>query len=403
MSRPLRVLVVDHVAGVEAFRRKYELLAADPDVELTVLAPETWIENGREVRAPQPGGRYRVLTGRVAWRGRENRAFFLSGVAGAILRSRPDILHLQEEPFSLIALQCALLARLLRPGVRTVFYTFDNLREGFRYAYRPGALYGLIQRVVHAASDAGMASCRDAARVLVSRGFARPVRFVPLGVDPERYRPPGPERATERERRGLHGFVIGYVGRLLPMKGLSVLMEALPAVPGDWMLLVVGSGPEREAMEKRAEELDLRDRLRIEDGVPHEEVPALMGLLDAMVLPSLTTSHWKEQFGRVLTEAMACGVPVVGSDSGAIPEVIGEAGRVVPEGDPRALGEVLAALARDEGERERLAAAGRRRVLEHFSWERVVDRWTAAWRGLHEGGLLSEAAPDWTRPGGGAP
>jgi glycosyltransferase involved in cell wall biosynthesis len=395
------VLVVDHVAGVEAFRRKYELLAAAPGLELTVLAPESWIENGREVRAPRSVAGYRLLRGRVAWRGRENRAFFVTGVARALLRSRPHIVHLQEEPFSLIALQCALLARLLSPRARVVFYTFDNLHEGFRYSYRPSAFYGLVQRTVHALSHAALASCRDAGRVLASRGFAGAVRYVPLGVDPERYRPAGSDRAAERERRGLRGFVVGYVGRLLPMKGLDLLLDAAPAIPGDWSVLVVGSGPGEAALREQARRLGITDRVRIEGGVPHEDVPRLLGLLDALVLPSRTVPSWKEQFGRVLPEAMACGVPVVGSDSGAIPEVIGEAGRVFPEGDPGALSRELAALATDEDERKRLAEAGRARVLDHFTWERVAESWRELWEALLSGRAASEDAPAWARTGPG--
>jgi len=325
----------------------------------------------------------------------ENRAFFLSGIARALRRARPDVVHLQEEPFSVIALQCVLAARVLRPRAKIVFYTFDNLHDGFRYPYRPGFFYAAVQRTVHALTHAGLASCRDAGRILASRGFRRPVRYVPLGVDPERYRPAGPEREAERERRRLHGFVIGYVGRLLPMKGLAVLMDALPAVPGDWTLLIVGSGPEEAALRDHAERLGIGDRVRIEGGVPHEEVPGLMGLLDVLVLPSLTTSHWKEQFGRVLTEAMACGVPVVGSSSGAIPEVVGDGGRVAPEGDSRALGGILAELVSNPEERQTLAAAGRRRVAEHFRWERVVEGWKTVWEGVLTGRLASEAAPEW--------
>lgn len=395
MSAPLRVLAVDHVAGIDAYRRKYEMLARDPGIDLTVLLPASWIENGREVRAPRSCDGFRIRTGRVLWRGFENRAFFVTGVARAILRSRPDILHLNEEPYSLLALQCAAACRLLRPRARIVFYTADNLYPGFRYSYRPGFAYALIQRAVHRLADGAAAIGGEAGRVLSARGFAKPVRFVPLGVDPEVYRPAGPERPEERERRGLRGFVIGYFGRLLPMKGLADLIDALPRIPGDWTLLVVGSGPEQASLEDRARRLGIADRVRIAGGVPHEEVPRLLGLLDVLVLPSRTTPLWKEQFGRVLTEAMACGVPVVGSDSGAIPEVIGDAGRVFPEGDSAALARELASLAGDEGERRRLAEAGRRRVLEHFTWERVVAGWRALWDGLRAGTLRSEEAPAW--------
>jgi len=398
------VLVVDHVAGVEAFRRKYEILAAAPDLEITVLVPERWIEYGREVRAPRDVEGYRVRTGRVVWPGLENRGFFVSGVAEALLAVRPHVLHLQEEPFSLIALQCALLCRVLCPSAQIVFYTFDNLNEGFRYPYRPSMFYGVVQRVVHRLSRVGAASCLDAGRILRSRGFEGPIRYVPLGVDPGRYRPPGEERGAERARRGLDGFVVGYVGRLLAMKGIDTLVDAMPAVPGDWTLLVLGAGPERERVEARARQRGIADRVRIVPGVPHEEVPRWLGLLDVMVLPSRTTGKWKEQFGRVLTEAMACGVPVVGSSSGAIPEVIGDAGRIFPEGDSGLLGEILAELAGNAARRRRLAEAGHRRVLEHFTWEVVTRQWREIWDGLARGDVRSEDAPAWlARPAGGVP
>lgn len=397
MTAPLRVLVVDHVAGVDAFRRKYEILAADPGVELTVLAPESWIENGREVRAPASVSGYRLRTGRVAWRGREARAFFLTGVASAIRGARPDVLHLQEEPFGLIALQCALLCRLIHPRTKIVFYTFDNLHEGFRYVYRPSWAYGIVQRIVHRLVDAGSTGCTDSGRVLLSRGFDKPLRYVPLAVDPERYRPLGPERKALRSERGLRGFVIGFVGRLHPIKGPDVLVEAVADLPGDWTLLVVGSGPERANLEAAARARGIGDRVRFVDGVAHHEIPRLLGLLDVLVLPSRTTRRSKEQFGRVLIEAMACDVPVVGSDCGSIPEVIGDAGRVFPEGDAGTLRRILAELGASENERARLAEAGRRRVRDHFTWQRVVAGWRDLWDGLRAGNLRSEPAPGWVR------
>jgi quercetin dioxygenase-like cupin family protein len=96
-------------------------------------------------------------------------------------------------------------------------------------------------------------------------------------------------------------------------------------------------------------------------------VPSRLAQLDALVLPSLTRPNWKEQFGRVLVEAMACGVPVVGSDSGEIPRVIGQAGLSFPEGDAGALRASLAELMGSERRRAELGARGRIRVLEFIS------------------------------------
>jgi glycosyltransferase involved in cell wall biosynthesis len=92
-----------------------------------------------------------------------------------------------------------------------------------------------------------------------------------------------------------------------------------------------------------------------------------MSCCDALVLPSLTTPRWKEQFGRVLPEAMACGVPVIGSTSGNIPAMIGDAGIVVPEGDAGAVAAALRSLEESPERHARLAAAGRRRVVERLS------------------------------------
>src|SRR5262249_34312465 len=99
----------------------------------------------------------------------------------------------------------------------------------------------------------------------------------------------------------------------------------------------------------------------------------------ALALPSFGQPNWVEQFGRVLIEAMACGVPVVGSDSGEIPHVIGDAGLVVPEDDVSALRDALEALAADPARRAEYARRGRARVLERFTQEQVARRVAAVY------------------------
>ncbi len=395
MSERMRVLVVDHGGGVETARRRYELLAQHPELELTVLVPASWIENYREVRAETRADGYRILTGRVVWRGYENRGFFSTGLLAALQRTRPQVLHLMEEPFSLFALQSVLLSRLLVPRPKVLFYSFDNLHRGFRYPYRPSWAYGLLQRVVHRLSDGAMLACGEAGEVLRSRGFTKPIRHVSPGVDPQVFaKRDGGER---RRELGLDGFVVGYVGRLLRMKGLSLLLAALSELPSSCRLLLVGGGPDRSLVEDEARARGLGERIRILAGVSAAEVPSVLGLMDVLVLPSLTTTKWKEQFGRVLIEAMACEVPVIGASSGAIPEVIGDAGAVFPEGDASALASALRRLLEDVGERQRLAAAGRERVLRFFTWERVAESMARIYTDLVAGKLTSETQPPWTR------
>lgn len=394
----MRVLAVEHTGGIELFRGKWDWLRRYPDVELTVLAPETWIENFRLVRTDPRVEGYRVLTGRVAWRGYENRGFFYTGLARAIRETRPDVLHLVEEQFSLFALQSVALQRMLAPAAKVLFYTADNLHHGFRYPYRPSWAYGLVDRTVQRLSDCAVACSSDARDVLLSRGFTKPIRFVPLGLDPLHFRKQ--EAAELRDRLGMRGFVVGFAGRLLSMKGIHVLAEALEGASFDWTCLVVGNGPERESLVARARARGWEQRLRIVERVPHGGVPEYLNLMDALVLPSLSTRLWREQFGRVLVEAMACEVPVIGSSSGSIPEVVGEAGRITPEGDAQALREALEELAGGAALRAGLGAAGRARVLRHFTWEKAAAQYKAIYDGLMNGSLASEPAPAWARPTG---
>lgn len=103
---------------------------------------------------------------------------------------------------------------------------------------------------------------------------------------------------------------------------------------------------------------------------------------DALVLPSLTRPNWKEQFGRVLVEAMATGLAVIGSDSGAIPGVLGDAGLIVPEGDAEAITGALQRLYDEAGLRQALADKGRERVLQHFTHASVAQATVDVYRSL---------------------
>jgi glycosyltransferase involved in cell wall biosynthesis len=129
----------------------------------------------------------------------------------------------------------------------------------------------------------------------------------------------------------------------------------------------------------------LAERVTFHHHIPSEEMPAFYKALDALVLPSLSKPNWKEQFGRVLIEAMACGVPVVGSDSGEIPRVIGDAGMITPEGQATALAQALASLRDDNSLRQKLGRAGRERVLATYTHTRIAEATCEVYRWLASG------------------
>ncbi|MGB9873142.1 MAG: glycosyltransferase, partial [Anaerolineae bacterium] len=116
--------------------------------------------------------------------------------------------------------------------------------------------------------------------------------------------------------------------------------------------------------------------------VSPERMPELLAQVDVVVLPSRTTRVWKEQFGRILVEAMACKVPVVGSDSGAIPEVVGDAGLIFPEGDTEALAECLQRLKESPQQRRELAKRGYVRATTLYSQEYIAAQTVNFYSGL---------------------
>ncbi len=392
--RPIRVLAVDHTAGIAPFRKKFAALAAYPELELTVLAPARWVENYKVVRAVSSGERgYELLTGSVGWPGYENRGFFRSGLGPAIRKSRPDVLHLWEEPFSVIALQALWLARLWAPSARALFFSSDNLSRNFRYSYRPSWFYGRVERFAHGRCVAGTAVSEDVAEVLRAKGFAKPLEVIPHGLDLADY-PADPRgggevlatraRADEvRARFGLDPPVVGFVGRLLNQKGVDLLVRAVASMGEPRpSLVIVGDGPERAALEELIAGLGLSSTASVLPGVPHTEMPGLLAAIDVLALPSRTVAKWKEQFGRVLIEGMAAGCVVIGSDSGAIPEVIGDAGLLFQENDVESLTAALRRALGEPGLAAALRAAGRLRVRERYTWEAVASRIVELYRRL---------------------
>ena len=218
----------------------------------------------------------------------------------------------------------------------------------------------------------------EAIENLRRKGYRGKADVVPNGVDTDLFRPM--DRCACQQKFGFEGFIIGYAGRMVPEKGLMDLIEALPQCAPDVQVAFIGDGDFKPNLARRAEELGLGGRVHWLKQVAPQELPEIMNALDVLALPSHTTPRWKEQFGRVLVEAMACGIPVIGSTSGAIPEVIGGAGLVFQEGNVSELSKAIATL-RDHPEiAASFGKAGRNRVLEWSSWEQVAERMAGIYR-----------------------
>ncbi len=365
----MKVLLMDQNLVVPVYRRKWELLSKKPGIELLAVAPSVWIENYRRLTLAQgQSGPFPIVPLPVVWPGFENRSFYLRGVYRILRRVRPDVFIVFQELFSLFALQSLVCSRMVSPGSRLIFYSWDNLSKGTFYPYRPAKVYSLIEKLVACHADYILTANQEAADYFSGR-YDKPVRKVYFGIDVDNYRmeqAPGKGNREQKPR-----FVVGYIGRLLAMKGVDLLIRAACHLPEGIVLSIVGDGPESVSLKKLARDLHVEQRVIFQPGIPASEVKDALGRLDALVLPSRTTPGWKEQYGRILIEAMAAGVPVIGSSSGAIPEVIGDAGIIFPEQDVQALAAAITKLSEEEELRHTFARAGLSRV-ERFSSERFA-------------------------------
>jgi glycosyltransferase involved in cell wall biosynthesis len=282
-----------------------------------------------------------------------------------ILRRPWDVVHCWEEPYVVAGGQ---IARWAHGDARFVFWTFQNIAK----RYPPP--FGWIERYCLDRAAGWVASGASVVEALAPRGYERkPHRVIPLGVDVERFRPDADARRATRATLGWPDAgapVVGYLGRFVPEKGLALLQGALDALPTPWRALFVGGGALEPSL--RAWAARHGDRVRVVTDVPHDGVPAYLDAMDVLAAPSQTTPAWREQLGRMLIEAFACGVPVVASDSGEIPHVVGGAGVIVGERDAAGWVRALADLLDSPATRADLAERGRARVHADFAWPVVA-------------------------------
>ena len=363
----MRVLMASKALVVSAYHAKLEALGTQPGIELLALAPESWIENGRRQHAePVTPSGYRLCHQPLRLNGRFHLHWW-PGLADAVQEFRPDIVHIDEEPYNAATVHACRVARA--HGARVVFFAWQNLQRRYPPPFR------WFERYVFGRA-AGIAGTATAAKVLRAKGFAGRLAVVPqFGVDPELFAPgPAPARRS--------AFSIGFAGRMVEAKGIEMLLEAVCTLGSGVELRIAGTGPLDELLRQHATG---DARVRLFGALPSGAMPDFYRGLDVFVLPTLGRWGWTEQFGRAAIEAMACGVPVVVSDAGELPAVVGEAGRVVPTADVNALREALRDLRDDVQSRMCLAEAGRSRVLREFTHEGIAQSTAAFYRVLMDG------------------
>ena len=356
-----RVLVLSHTYLQPAHRGKLRAIAAR-GLEVTVAIPQRWRDPwfGRPIDVAwerQGGLEVFPLPARDPLK-------YATRALKALLRDRrPDLVQVEEEPDTPAARQVFSAARRL--GIPVVLFTHQNVPKGQGWwdAWKQRRMLRKLTGLVAGSDLAGTLVRQDAPNL-------------PIAVIPQL----GALAPHEPQHIPHEGLAIGFVGRLVPQKGLDSLMQALALQRGlKWRLTIVGDGPERERLEALASELRLAARVRWTGGLPSDQVANLWPDLDVLVMPSQASPDYREANGQVLMEAMANEVAVLGTDSGVIPELIGDSGIVVPANDAAALSWALEKMS-EQATRKGLAQAARARALRLYSDDAIAERTLQFWQ-----------------------
>lgn len=360
----VKILVASHAGVLEVNRAVYVELAK-LGFEVSFLVPESWKGDLIQDLHFQKGiseESCRFTTKPLVFSGNGSLFFYksLSGVPKDF-----DLLIIDEEPWSLSALQLSLWAG----NRRKIFYTKQNLKKKIPWIFR------LLEKVVFHSSTAALTVESEVEEVLRWKGYSKKIFDFPHSYDPELFQPLSKEeKAKKRIELGLdpEKVTLLYCGRLTEEKGILDFLSILQKIESSQLqCLIVGNGP----LESRIKnEFQGRPFLKLFPAIPHLQVGRTMAVGDVLVLPSRTQSNWKEQFGRVIVEAMACGLAVIGSDSGAIARVIDRCGggHWFPEGNLEEFLKVTKNLVQNTGLRMKLQERGQEYVAKNLTHEALA-------------------------------
>lgn len=291
------------------------------------------------------------------------------GTLRKLLRDfRPDLVQIEEEPVSQVAAVTTRIADRLK--IPSILFSAETIAREYRVSQRWRRRRSLGR------ARGFIGGSRPALNLLTREHTGRPATVIhQIGVGIPRLLTPVPHR----------GFTIGFTGRLVPERGLDLLLRACVQIHGAWELLVVGSGPAQEELEALAERLGVASRVTWAGALPADDLDMVWPRLDCLVAPSRTTREWSEPYGRAVMQAMGYGVPIIGSSSGVLPEVIGPAGLVVPEEDVAALADAIGQLLASPERRQEMAQTGRRRVMNEFVDAAIARKTHAFWETVLRG------------------
>jgi glycosyltransferase involved in cell wall biosynthesis len=373
----MKILVASHTYIVDLNCEKLRnLVKLEPNIEVTVVVPKRWrpggVQNQKTIESQfRQEGNFRVVPISNFSQNNQPLLTFSADIIPLLKDFRPDIIQVEQGAKSLGYAQFITLNRFLGLQSKNVFFTWWNLPYTNKFPITWLETYNLNN------TDGLISGNQDGVDILREHGYQGKAKVMPqLGVDEVLFSPSSqPELAQELGIQS-NQFIIGFVGRFVEEKGILTLIEAVSHLENlPWKLLLLGRGNLQETILKLAKQAGIEDKIILIESVPHAHVFRYINLMNTLVLPSettyktktLTAVGWKEQFGHVLIEAMTCKVPVIGSDSGEIPHVIGDSGLIFPEGNAEALRDCLLKLMQNRDLAQNLASKGYERGMTKYT------------------------------------
>lgn len=368
----MKLLVCSHPCVTPVNQAFFAEVERQTGWDLTLVVPASWeTEYGLRRAKRWPSLRGTLVPIPVWGSGSVPLHVYCTTFTQLLREVQPDALYVHNEPYAASTAQLWLANRATE-DVPMGFYSAQNITKDYPPPFR------WSEQALYRSAQFAFPCAESVLDTLRAKGYSGPATPLPLGIDASLYAPSPSARTLRAELAEGADVVFGYVGRITKEKGLPTLLQALHRLPHtlDWHLVVLGEGDWATKFDEHAAARGLTSRITRLGYVDHTEVPQYYAAFDLLVVPSETQPTWKEQFGRVLIESLACGTPVVGSSSGEIPVVVRRTGGglIFPEGEAAALAEQLAHLGTRPDRRTALARTGRQAVLNEFTNEALARR-----------------------------
>jgi glycosyltransferase involved in cell wall biosynthesis len=386
----MKVAIISHAYVLSHHHKKIEELSKFKDLEIFLITPYEGTEGGgQKIKLEKTHDPYyQIIPLSTTFTGKWN-LYKYKNLKKTLQKIQPDIIHLEEEYWTRVASQVVKIKKQLRSKPKLILFTWENIFHAWEkeshdlYEKIRFLSFQRAEKKVIPEIDIVIAGNLEAQKVILKKGFRKETTVISqFGFNPWKFRKT--QREETRAKLNLKHFTLGYFGRVSKQKGVDLILEAMGKINKPLKLLVLGEGEYQKEFLNLAQKLNLEKSIILKKPLPPQKLPPFYSAIDLLVLPSITTPAWKEQFGRVIIEAQACQTPVIGSSSGAIPEVIGDPQAIFPENNVTGLTQLIEKITTHKDFLETLTNKGYQNALSRFTNTIIAQKTHACYQKLKQ-------------------